>query len=517
MLLISWDAISQGNHKPQIKGQQELSTNEDESITILMTNLEVEDRDDWFYPWGFTMTIYPGSDYTVSSHTVTPAEDFTGKLKVQVTVNDGQDESNKFDLEITVNPVNDKPVITGHQAVKTNENQAVSIQTGHVTVDDPDNKYPDDFTLKVLAGNNYTVDGNNVTPHSGFSGTLTVNVVVNDGQLDSDSYGLPVEVKPVDRVPLITGQSALQVNEDESITILHTHLTVSDQDSSYPQEFTINISSGTNYTFAGMTVTPSADFFGKLTVPVTVSDGQNTSKPFNLVISVTPVNDVPLVTDLEPEPLFYSAGDSAIAVTGTITVKDVDGDSIMFAEVGFRGEGYQRSADKLVYSPPGNSNIRAVFDPDTGVLTLLGQASPASYSAALRDVSFETIAPSPVSKVLYFIVNDGKTTSEVVERSLLFGQPSVSLDIPTGFTPNGDFANDTWKIVPLKSEEAYAHARIRVYNRRGVLVYESIGFESEWDGRLNGELLPADTYFYTIDMNTNTPEGYLKGAVTILR
>jgi len=49
------------------------------------------------------------------------------------------------------------------------------------------------------------------------------------------------------------------------------------------------------------------------------------------------------------------------------------------------------------------------------------------------------------------------------------------------------------------------------------MVYESIGFESEWDGRLNGELLPADTYFYTIDLNINAPEGYLKGLVTILR
>ncbi|MEX1241868.1 MAG: Ig-like domain-containing protein [Cyclobacteriaceae bacterium] len=514
--LVVLDANAQ-NRKPKIVGQSALSTNEDQSVTIMMNHLEVEDPDDWFYPWGFTMKVYPGSDYSVSGDVVTPDKNFSGKLKVPVSVHDGDDESNKYDFQITVNPVNDKPLITGHDALTTNENQPISIKRGHLTVSDPDNEYPDDFSLKVHSGNNYRFDGNTVTPAEGFSGSLSVNVTVNDGELESDYYALPVEVKPVNRVPQITGQAALQINEDEAIAIQFSHLIVIDGDSNYPEGFSLSLSPGTNYTLTNATVKPSSDFFGMLSVPVTVSDGKNTSPLFNLVITITSVNDIPRVADLETEPLFYGSGELPVAVTESAKVTEVDGDSIMFAEVGFRADSYQSNSDKLIYKPLSNAGIRGVFDATTGILTLLGQASPARYSAALKSVQFQTLAPSSERKVLYILVNDGKSESVEVERLLLSGQAIVSLDIPTGFTPNGDMANDTWKIVPLKTEVEYSNARIRVYNKMGILVYESIGFEGEWDGRMNGELLPADTYYYTIDLNTDTPEGYVKGLVTILR
>ncbi|MEX2233059.1 MAG: tandem-95 repeat protein [Cyclobacteriaceae bacterium] len=517
--LISLQAVAQGNNKkPKIVGQDALSTNEDQSITILMSHLEVNDPDDWFYPWGFTMSIYSGSDYTFSGHLVTPNSNFSGKLIVKVSVNDGQDNSNVYNLEVTVNSVNDKPVISGHSVLSTNQNQPISILPEHLKVTDPDDRYPDDFTIKFHAGNNYTVNGNQIIPQTDFNGLLSVNVSVNDGQLDSDIYALPIEVKVVNSVPLITGQSTLQVNEDEALIIQLAHLTVVDDDSTYPQGFTLSLSSGENYTVSNTTITPAEDFSGMISVPVTINDGKNTSKPFNLSITVTPVNDNPRINDLETEPIYYRSGDVSVAVSKAITISDVDGDSIMYAEVGFRAEGYQVNADKLVYTPPANSKIRAVFDAGTGILTLLGQASPASYSRALRSVHFQSLTTSSrQSKVLYFKANDGKSDSEILERDLVFGQATVSLDIPTGFTPNGDLSNDTWKIIPLKSEEEYMNAKIKVYNKAGAIVFETVGFQNEWDGRLNGELLPADTYFYTIDLNLEVPEGYVKGLVTILR
>ena len=517
LCVISLHAVAQGgNKKPRIVGQEPIATNEDESVTILMSHLDVEDPDDWFYPWGFTMQVYPGENYSLQGHVVTPTRDFFGTLKVPVTVHDGQDESNKFELSIEVNPINDKPTITGQSTLSTDEGVAISIQLQHVKVTDPDNKYPDDFTIKVHAGSNYTVNGTQVTPANGFSGSLSVNVTVNDGSAESAIYPLAVTVKAVNRVPEITGQSTLQVDEEKPLTIQLAHLTVVDQDSNYPQGFSLHVGTGQHYNVSGTTVTPVANFFGRLSVPVTVNDGKNTSKPYNLSVTVTPVNDPPTLSSLETEPLAYGAGDLSVAITETVVIEEVDGDSIMFAEVGI-SDGYQGNGDKLVYRPPAQSHIRAVFDPSTAVLTLLGQGSPARYTQALRSVYYEGIGGAGVAKTFYLKVNDGKSDSEIVERALIHGADAVSLDIPTAFTPNGDLSNDTWKIVPLKSAEEFEQASVRIYNKSGILVFEAIGFQKEWDGKLNGELLPADVYFYTIDLNTNTPEGFVKGLVTILR
>lgn len=505
------------NRKPKIVGQVELSTNEEQSITIQMTDLTVEDRDDWFYPWGFSMTLYPGLNYTVEGDVVTPALNFTGLLTVDVTVNDGEDDSNKYGLQIMVNMVNDKPVITGNTSVSTDESTSISILPSYLKVTDPDDSYPNDFTLRVYPGNNYTVDGNTVTPTSGFTGTLSVSVTVHDGEIESDPYPLPIEVRPIIRVPKIIGQATLFVNEDEPLSIKLTDLTVEDRDSPYPEGFTLALLPGANYSVANGTIIPAADFNGPLTVPVTVNDGANTSEPFDLDIKVIPVNDAPRITDLESTPIVYSPSAASVAVTETLSVSDVDGDSVMFAEVGIRPEGYQRDIDKLVFTPRPGTSIHGVFDPERAVLTLLGKGSPASYANALRSVELQGMPMSGAVKKIYFQVSDGKASSDTVQRALISGESTVALDIPSGFTPNGDQANDTWKIMPLTSDEELSNAHIKVYNKAGKLVYEAVGFDAEWDGRVNGEILPADTYFYTIDLHLNSPSGYVKGLVTILR
>ncbi len=517
--LISFSANAQGgNKKPKITGQEALTTNEEQSVTIQMTQLTVEDRDDWFYPWGFSMELYPGTDYSLNGNVVIPNLNFSGTLKVPVTVNDGQDDSDTFNLSITVEPVNDKPVITGHAALTTNESQPITIKLDHLTVTDPDDSYPNDFSLKVLSGDNYTTNGNEVTPQASFTGVLTVNVAVNDGTVDSDSYRLAIQVNAVNRIPEIISQEFLQVNEDASITIQLSQLTVVDQDSKYPDDFSFTLSPGVNYTLSNATVTPAANFSGKVTVPVTVTDGKNTSKPFNLTISVIPANDAPVITQLETEPLYYSFGGLTAQVSKSVTVSDPDGDSIMYAEVGIRTGGYNSTFDRLAYTPSAGSKVRGVFDAGTGTLTLLGQASPSAYQQALRSVFYSsTVAQPSGNKTLYFIVNDGKSDSGTSERSLINGEATVALEIPSGFTPNGDSANDTWRIIPVKNSEEYTKARVRVYNKAGSVVYETVGFQNEWDGRLNGQMLPADTYFYTIDLNLQTPQGFVKGVVTILR
>ena len=61
-------------------------------------------------------------------------------------------------------------------------------------------------------------------------------------------------------------------------------------------------------------------------------------------------------------------------------------------------------------------------------------------------------------------------------------------------------------------------ALIKVYTKKGLLIYEKQkGFDKSWDGSFNGEILPIDTYYYTIDLNLSYARKTYKGTVMILR
>ena len=70
---------------------------------------------------------------------VTPSPNFSGNLKVPVTVNDGQNESNRFELKIEViKGQNVAPKITGQVALSVNEGASLTIELAHLQVTDPD-------------------------------------------------------------------------------------------------------------------------------------------------------------------------------------------------------------------------------------------------------------------------------------------------------------------------------------------------------------------------------------------
>ncbi|NJM26777.1 MAG: tandem-95 repeat protein, partial [Bacteroidia bacterium] len=271
---------------------------------------------------GFSLSVLSGSNYSVIGNTITPVTNFSGTLTVRVFVNDGQANSTIYNLQIQVNTVNDPPVITGQVALSTNEDTPITIQLANLTVTDPDNNFPADFTLGILSGTNYTFSGTTVTPAANFNGTLTVRVTVNDGQTSSAPFNLQITVNAVNDAPVITGQLPLNTNEDTSIALQLLYLTVTDVDNTYPSGFTLTVLSGTNYTFSGTTVTPATNFNGTLSVSVRVNDGAANSAPFNLQITVTAVNDSPVITGQVP---LSTGEDSPITVQlAHLTVADPD-------------------------------------------------------------------------------------------------------------------------------------------------------------------------------------------------
>ena len=58
---------------------------------------------------------------------------------------------------------------------------------------------------------------------------------------------------------------------------------------------------------------------------------------------------------------------------------------------------------------------------------------------------------------------------------------------------------------------------VRVYDKKGVIVFEGEALEQEWDGHFRGDPLPPDVYFYTIEIDLSYRKLLMKGIVSILR
>jgi|GEM_PF-3305315 len=88
-------------------------------------------------------------------------------------------------------------------------------------------------------------------------------------------------------IPIITGTTkefSTEMNVPVDIAI--TDLIVTDNDNSFPDDFTFTISTGDDYTLNNTQVIPNNNFNGTLSVPVFVNDGMNKSEVYNITILV---------------------------------------------------------------------------------------------------------------------------------------------------------------------------------------------------------------------------------------
>ena len=103
--------------------------------------------------------------------------------------------------------------------------------------------------------------------------------------------------------------------------------------------------------------------------------------------------------------------------------------------------------------------------------------------------------------------NNCKTTDSIYVGSVL----ESCLHVYNTLTPNGDGRNDTWIIDGM---DEFPNANIKVFNQWGSLVWEHSGYYEAWDGTNNGNLLPAATYYYIIDLgNGDQP---IRGDLTLV-
>ena len=91
----------------------------------------------------------------------------------------------------------------------------------------------------------------------------------------------------------------------------------------------------------------------------------------------------------------------------------------------------------------------------------------------------------------------------------------TGLFIPEGYSPNGDGINDFFVIQGL---ENYPNNHIKIINRWGNTVYETDGYNNDWDGKntkgvsVGNDDLPEGTYFYILHLGDDAnkkKKGYI--------
>ncbi|QTA84768.1 hypothetical protein [Desulfonema magnum] len=260
-------------------------------------------------------------------------------------------EGTAYGDEVTF-AINGVPAVTGQKALSVPERTPLTVTPDDLTVTDADNTYPDEFTLTLYDGDNYTRSGATVTPVNGFVGEMTVPLTVNDGTEDSDVFQLKITVTGSDNAaPVITGQTgALSVARGTGLAITLDTLVVTDPDSDWPDDFTLTVSDGTGYTHSANTVIPLSGVTGVLTVPVTVNDGIADSDPYNLSVTVT--GETANAPEITGQSSLSLVRDTELTLTLddlTVTPGSADAEDVML--ILGEGENYTLRGNTVVPDP----------------------------------------------------------------------------------------------------------------------------------------------------------------------
>lgn len=451
---------------PPAAQNDEIKTKEDTSISITLNGSD-PDRDRLTY----SVLSYPANGKlsgTAPSLTYTPALNFNGYDNFTYRISDGKANSNIATVSISVEPVNDPPLANGGSAV-TQEDNPVSIE---LSGNDPDGEYQ--LTYNVVSLPSYGAlsgEGTNLTytPKPNFSGSDSFTFKVNDGTLDSVPATVSITVRPVDDPPVVSGGS-VTTQEDTPVWVA---LMASDPDGDRLR-YTIVTKpshgslSGTPPTLA---YAPNTNFSGTDSFTFKVSDGKSDSVTATIMITVTPVNDLPTADVIDSK---VQEGESVLIV---LTGSDPDGDELSFTILSspFHGR-LSGAAPKLNYTPnPGYSGQDSfTFKVNDGK----ADSIPATVSISIAPMSDAPIAnldrattkeDTPLK--INVLENDTDIDDNVLTLSAVTqgrnGVVTINPDMTITYTPRNNFYGTdkfTYTVRDRKGQTSVGTVEVEVNN-----------------------------------------------------
>jgi gliding motility-associated-like protein len=171
-------------------------------------------------------------------------------------------------------------------------------------------------------------------------------------------------------------------------------------------------------------------------------------------------------------------------------------------------------------APVAGSNATYCDTEVFGAMNAIGTGGNLTWynNSALTNVvgTGSSLAPlNTVGSTTYYVTetNNGCESAPSTVVITITVCDTLELTIPTGFTPSdGDGVNDVWELVNLNI--MYPDCIVQIYGRWGGLIFESVGYETPWDGKHKGALMPLGSYYFVIDLQDGSNP--IKGTVTII-
>jgi VCBS repeat-containing protein len=309
-------------------------------------------------------------DAATRSFTGTPPANFTGNVDITVSASDGSlTVSDTFTLAIT--PVNDAPTVTTPlSGVSVPANTAINVAVPASTFADIDG---DTLSLTATLGNGdplpswltfdaatRTLSG---TPPIGFTSDVIVTVRATDPSGLSITSNFTIDILQPSNIAPTLANSSVGGNEDTAIT---GTLIASDPDSAVltysvgtgPTNGTLVLSANGSYVY-----TPNANYNGSDSFTVIANDGQLSSSPATVSVTVNAVNDAPTTTALTLDAILEDTT-ALISDTDILAgVVDVDGNTLTVVNITASSGSLGPNVGGIrLFTPTANSTAPVTFN-----------------------------------------------------------------------------------------------------------------------------------------------------------
>ncbi len=307
--------ITPVNDAPEFVGDNDIRTDEDASVELILLATDIESDD-----VSFAVLSEPeNGQLSIVDNLLNyvPNDNFFGSDNAELEVSDIHGGTSMFRVNIEIAAVNDAPNILS-ESIETAEDQSVNIS---LEIDDVDDTM---FTYVIASAPSLgtaTISENGLltyTPSENLFGADNVTVSVTDNSSAETTRELPILITPVNDAPEFTGDTEISVDEDNSVTV---NLLVQDLEDDTILYSVMNTPEGWSAVISDdvLELTPKANDNGSFQFQIDISDGTDSTLQ-TIAVNVNPINDAPFISN---DTISLSVTQDR-SVSSSVSFEDID-------------------------------------------------------------------------------------------------------------------------------------------------------------------------------------------------